>query len=234
MSKINMEVFIIGKPVLTWNKTPACTIKVRDKDDNPLHLLCIGGRAFWLSKQKYEYRQKLEITGKWHRKRKNVFALSHIGGEPVQMNHVDYALYTDGACCPSNDGVGGYGAVLVSKNIDTPIISEVWGTIRRTNSIRAEMYAVINGLRALNDGSNAIVYTDLKYIVDVINNNSQVQTNLDLWAYMKATIERKSLTLDFRWVKGHTGDPMNETAHALATRASRMQVDEWFETEHDV
>ena len=42
--------------------------------------------------------------------------------------------------------------------------------------------------------------------------------NVDLWQQLDALLVSSGHTIDWRWVRGHTGDPGNERADALANK----------------
>ena len=148
-------------------------------------------------------------------------------------------LYTDGACS-GNPGPGGYGAVLQFGESR----KEISGGFAVTTNNRMELLAVIEGLEALKRPCAVAVYSDSRYIVDAVNkgwaerwrangwrrNKREMAVNPDLWARLLGLLERHAV--EFRWVKGHAGNPGNERADALAVAASRgdgLAVDEGYE-----
>ena len=90
-----------------------------------------------------------------------------------------------------------------------------------------ELTAVIEALGALNRPSAVELFTDSQYvrrgITEWIHNwkrrgwvtaDRQPVKNVDLWQALDAA--RQPHSIDWRWVKGHAGDPGNERADALA------------------
>ena len=148
-------------------------------------------------------------------------------------------LYTDGACS-GNPGPGGYGAVLqFGENR-----KEISGGFAMTTNNRMELLAVIEGLEVLKRPSAVTVYSDSRYIVDAVNkgwaerwrangwrrNKRERAINPDLWGRLLGLLEKHNV--EFRWVKGHAGNPGNERADELAVAASRgdgLPVDEGYE-----
>lgn len=132
-------------------------------------------------------------------------------------------IYTDGACS-GNPGKGGWGAVLVYKQIE----KELCGGNADTTNNRMELTAVIEALKALNEPCNVKLTTDSKYVCDSINkgwvyswkkNNwrkadKKPALNVDLWEELLPLLEKHSVT--FNWVKGHNGHPYNERCDKLA------------------
>jgi ribonuclease HI len=63
------------------------------------------------------------------------------------------------------------------------------------------------------------VWSDSQYALGVISGRTKAHTNLDLVAKCRATafeVGARGIRLDFRWVKGHDGDPGNHIADRLA------------------
>ena len=131
-------------------------------------------------------------------------------------------IYTDGAC-KGNPGAGGWGALLCYGERR----KELHGGEAQTTNNRMELTAAIRALEALKKPCNIILYTDSVYVKDGINTwitnwkkrnwrtsaNKPVK-NDDLWKALDAA--RSPHEIDWRWVKGHAGDPGNERADELA------------------
>lgn len=131
-------------------------------------------------------------------------------------------IYTDGACS-GNPGPGGWGALIIDGDNET----ELCGGEDPTTNNRMELQAAIEALRATTDGGPVIVFTDSQYVKNGINSwikgwkkngwknaAKKPVKNKDLWLDLDAAIENRSI--EWRWVKGHAGDPGNERADALA------------------
>ena len=142
-------------------------------------------------------------------------------------------IYTDGAA-KGNPGNGGYGAVLLYGKHRREL-SE--GFVRTTNN-RMELLAVIVALETLTRPVKATVYSDSKYVVDSVEKkwvfgwekkNFKDKKNVDLWK--RFLVIYKKHTVNFVWVKGHAGNPMNERCDQLAVTAAEggnLKVDEGF------
>ena len=133
-------------------------------------------------------------------------------------------IYTDGAC-RGNPGPGGWGALLISGKQQKTLHG---GETETTNN-RMELTAAIEALNALHGPSRIILHTDSKYVMDGINDwmpnwkkrgwktaAKKPVKNKDLWQALDAAVGRHEI--DWRWVKGHTGNPGNEMADELANR----------------
>lgn len=133
-------------------------------------------------------------------------------------------IYTDGAC-RGNPGPGGWGAWLRWGTHE----KELWGGEPLTTNNRMELTAVIEALSAIKRDSRVELYTDSQYvrqgITEWIHNwkrrgwitaDKKPVKNVDLWQRLDTLAAAHDV--DWRWVKGHSGDPGNERADALANR----------------
>ena len=135
---------------------------------------------------------------------------------------IQYVVYTDGAC-RGNPGPGGWGAIVIKQG--TP--REFSGFEPKSTNNRMELTAAIRGLQQIPNGSNVIVYTDSMYvkrgITEWINSwrsqgklheDSTTLKNPDLWLQLSEQTRLK--TVEWRYVKGHSGNVHNERADYLA------------------
>ena len=131
-------------------------------------------------------------------------------------------VFTDGAC-RGNPGPGGWGALLIAGRHRRTL----HGGEPDTTNNRMELTAAIKALNALQGPRKVILHTDSKYVMDGINEwlpnwkNRGWKTaakkpvkNKDLWQELDTAVGRHEI--DWRWVKGHDGNPGNETADELA------------------
>ena len=135
-------------------------------------------------------------------------------------------IATDGAC-KGNPGPGGWGALLRSGGHE----KELWGGEALTTNNRMELTAAIEALRALKRPSAVTLSTDSAYVKDGITKwvagwarngwrtaaKAPVK-NVELWQALLAAAAPH--TIEWRWVKGHAGDPDNERADMLANRGA--------------
>lgn len=140
------------------------------------------------------------------------------------MNTVE--IYTDGAC-KGNPGPGGWGVLLKSGSVE----KELFGGERETTNNRMEMLAVIMALESLKRPCHVILHADSQYVLKGMTEwlagwkargwktaAKQPVKNVDLWQRLDALVAGAGHRIDWRWVKGHDGDPGNERADALANR----------------
>ena len=77
-------------------------------------------------------------------------------------------IYTDGACSP-NPGIGGWGAVLISKEHN--LRTELSGSEVDSTNNRMEMTAAIKALEALKKSCVVKLYTDSSYLKNAFEKN---------------------------------------------------------------
>ncbi len=139
----------------------------------------------------------------------------------------EVTIYTDGGADP-NPGPGGWGAVLV-HGMSTKDIS---GAEPATTNNRMELTAAIMSLRMLGPRCRVRVVTDSQYLRRGITEwvagwerqgwrkrNGAPVENVDLWQALLKEVGRHEV--EWAWVRGHRGNPLNERADALASAALR-------------
>jgi len=132
-------------------------------------------------------------------------------------------IHTDGACS-GNPGPGGWGAILEWNGHR----KEICGGEANTTNNRMEMMAAIQALEAMKANHHDIILiTDSSYLRDGIMKwihgwkkrgwktaDKKPVKNVDLW--QRLDLLAQSHKIEWRWVRGHTGDPGNERADELA------------------
>jgi ribonuclease HI len=139
--------------------------------------------------------------------------------------------HTDGACL-GNPGPGGWAALLRYGARER----ELAGGEAHTTNNRMELMAAIMALETLSEGCSVVLTTDSQYVRQGITQwlpnwvRRQWRTaggdpvkNRDLWERLHNACARHRV--DWRWVKGHSGDPDNERVDALA-RAEAIRFKE--------
>ena len=133
--------------------------------------------------------------------------------------------WTDGGCKP-NPGPGGWGAILRYGAAE----KELSGAERQTTNNRMELTAACAVLEALRRPSTVVLHTDSEYVRNGITRwhtgwvrrnwrtaAGDPVANMDLWRRLLDAA--KPHQIEWKWVRGHAGNVMNERADALATRA---------------
>jgi ribonuclease HI len=139
-------------------------------------------------------------------------------------------IYTDGACS-GNPGPGGWAwAVAPSGEINDS------GAEARSTNQRMEIMAAYQAVIHFEDDPRIIrIVADSTYVVKCFNDgwwrgwhkrgwkNSQRQpvANRDLWEpFIELVINRGRV--EFEWVKGHSGNRMNDYVDALAVAHTQI------------
>ena len=138
-------------------------------------------------------------------------------------------LYTDGACS-GNPGPGGWGSVLMFRGHRR----EMSGGEDQTTNNRMELMAVIMALEALKRPCKIKIHTDSTYVMKGMTEwlenwkrrnwrtaDKKPVKNVDLWQRLEQAMGRHEV--EWRWVRGHSGDTENERADELARGAIPRQ-----------
>ena len=131
-------------------------------------------------------------------------------------------VHTDGACL-GNPGPCGWAALLRYGKHEREVVG---GEAATTNN-RMELMAAIAGLEGLSEACDVVLVTDSQYVRQGITEwmpnwvrrgwktaGGDPVKNRDLWERLHAATGRHRI--DWKWVKGHSGDPDNERVDALA------------------
>ena len=149
------------------------------------------------------------------------------------MPEMHLTIHTAGA---GNPGPGGFAAIIESPKHGKLVIS---GGDPKTTNNRMELSAIIEALKAINatassKNASITIRSDSKYVIEAFNQNwiakwqrngwSTAQNkpviNPDLWKELLDEIQGHHLT--WTWVKGHSGDPMNERCNRLAVQQAEI------------
>ncbi len=145
-------------------------------------------------------------------------------------------LFTDGAC-KGNQGVGGWGALIESSYFT----KELKGYEQLTTNNRMELIAVIEGVKSIEKNANIVITTDSMYVKNGISqwidnwrkndwktSAKKPVKNKELWLELDKLVQNYSI--EWKWVKGHSGHPGNERADQLANAA----ILEFYSLEHSL
>ncbi len=141
-------------------------------------------------------------------------------------------IYTDGACS-GNPGPGGWGTLIEFSDGQ---VHELGGRDKATTNNRMEMQAAIAALEFLQEGDVAsgsvILHTDSEYLKNGITkwikgwkrkgwktSAGKPVLNQDLWQQLDLltdALSSQKLSIDWRYVRGHAGNPGNERCDAIA------------------
>ncbi len=141
------------------------------------------------------------------------------------MSDQTVVIYTDGGC-RGNPGPGGWGAILQFGDHE----KEMYGFEAETTNNRMELTAAIKALEVLNRSCHVELTTDSQYVRQGITEwleawkargwktaSKKPVKNKDLWQQLDEAVQRHSI--NWHWIKGHSGHEGNERADQLANRA---------------
>lgn len=138
-------------------------------------------------------------------------------------------IHTDGSCL-GNPGPGGWAAVLQYGEH----VRELSGGYKLTTNNRMEILGVVFALQSLIEPCQVTLFTDSQYVAKAIKDKwlanwkrngwltaaKKPVKNKDLWLLLSEQLTNHQV--DFRWLKGHAGHPLNERCDELA-RAEAMK-----------
>lgn len=153
------------------------------------------------------------------------------------------AIYADESCIGNGrdgDNPGGAGGLIewLRPNTSEPTRADYWISEPATTNNRMALRSVIEAFRAISKRGNSyrVVFTsDSKYIVDGMKEwipswkargwkrKGGPILNLELWKQADESVSGHEV--QWRWVRGHNGQPQNEYANFLATRAAAGQTE---------
>ncbi|MEB1611890.1 ribonuclease HI [Xanthomonas campestris pv. campestris] len=138
-------------------------------------------------------------------------------------------VHTDGSCL-GNPGPGGWAALLRYNGREKELSG---GEATSTNN-RMELMAAIMALETLTEPCQIVLHTDSQYVRQGITEwmsgwvrrgwktaGGDPVKNRELWERLHAATQRHNI--DWRWVKGHNGDPDNERVDVLARNQAIAQ-----------
>jgi ribonuclease HI len=134
-------------------------------------------------------------------------------------------ITTDGAC-KGNPGPGGWAAIL-HWNGQEKLLT---GAEPLTTNNRMEMTAALKALEALRTASAVTLCTDSRYLLDGMTKwlpgwkrngwrtaAKDPVKNADIWQALE--LAALPHTIQWEWVRGHSGHLLNERADSLANEA---------------
>ena len=135
-------------------------------------------------------------------------------------------IYTDGSCI-GNPGSGGWAAIILNGD-NKDIIS---GRKKNTTNNQMELMAAIKALVFFSKKQKIRIYTDSNYVKEGITNwikiweknnwktaNKKKVKNVELWKKLNTLSNLHDI--EWKWVKAHSGDPMNNMVDKLARKAA--------------
>lgn len=136
--------------------------------------------------------------------------------ESGQEKEVDfYSIYADGSSCGRLVGPGGWGFVIAG---DKYLVGAGYGGENPATNNQMELRAAIEGMRAAKrlglPGPFELV-SDSQYVLGVVGGKYVASKNKEL-VEVALALAQELRVKRFRWVRGHSGDLLNERCDQLA------------------
>lgn len=133
--------------------------------------------------------------------------------QEVNEKEYDYIVYSDGSANNLTNRMGGW-AYIVLKNGEK-VFEESGGDNDTTNN-RMELTAILLACYNLETDKKICVYTDSQYAIGVLSQRQYATANKDLVNKFIDVQRCMRWTVDFKWIKGHSGNKWNEYVDKLA------------------
>lgn len=153
-------------------------------------------------------------------------ALHFLSANPRVVAGDTFVINSDGAC-KGNPGPSSWG-VTVERNGEL-VLAESGFLGMQTNQV-AELMAALEGLRRVPPGAKVVLFSDSQYTLNGLSSwrkgwqrngwrtaDNKPVKNKEIWVALAAEADKRQV--ETRWVRGHSGDPMNELCDQLANEA---------------
>jgi ribonuclease HI len=150
----------------------------------------------------------------------------------------DYGIYTDASCLPFKQYACGFGVVTINNGV---ITEESGGIDGCYNNHRAEVLAVMAGLKPLPEKAKVIIFVDCSYAVNMLNDAIKnkdgfvYKKNFDVFTWLQRHIENLHLDLCVKQVKGHGPKAPEHTklagklAKEAAEKFAATKLEQWLD-----
>lgn len=127
-------------------------------------------------------------------------------------------IYADGSCLKngSQEAQAGAGVVLMTE--DGRRIKLKASYLGALTNQKAEILACAVGLESLKKPCEVMIFSDSKYVVETMLGTNRMKSNREFWERLiKACLTHK---IEWNWMRGHSGNPFQETADRLSRAAA--------------
>lgn len=130
----------------------------------------------------------------------------------------DFVLYTDGAYSMKNNE-GAFAYIILDENGN--IVKKSAHKIQNETNNRAELKAIIAGLYNipnLSEKADVLVISDSQYALCTLLGTWSRKANQDLFEVYERIQQDRELEIEWKWVKGHSGDLYNEMCDEMCNK----------------
>lgn len=127
-----------------------------------------------------------------------------------------FQLYTDGGYSMSGD-FGAFAYVILQDGV---LLHKYAEKIEHETNNRAEIKAILYGVKALPNNSEVEVFSDSQYALGVLSGRYRAKKNPDLVNKYKKMVATKHMKVSYNWVRGHNGNAWNEVCDQLCNEAA--------------
>jgi ribonuclease HI len=127
-----------------------------------------------------------------------------------------FQLYTDGGYSMSAD-FGAFAYVILQDGV---LLHKYAEKIEHETNNRAEIKAILYGVKALPNNSEVEVFSDSQYALGVLSGKYKAKKNPDLVEEYKRMVVGKNIKASYTWVRGHNGNAWNEVCDQLCNEAA--------------
>lgn len=156
-------------------------------------------------------------------------------------------IYTDGSCirkptskddCEDNvtmnNGIGCGGWAYIVINRKPEYNSCTAGSAHNTTSARMELTAAYKAVESIKYSAIINLFSDSEYVVGGLKNlgrwdgngwktkNGEPVKNVDLWKKILSIMRERKIDVFSHWIKGHSGNAINEAADKIAQFHSQI------------
>lgn len=131
-----------------------------------------------------------------------------------------FQLYTDGGYSMSAD-FGAFAYVILQDGV---LLHRYAEKIEHETNNRAEIKAILYGVKALPNNSEVEVFSDSQYALGVLSGRYRAKKNPDLVEEYKRMVVGKGIKASYTWVRGHNGDKWNELCDQLCNEAAGIDL----------
>ena len=115
---------------------------------------------------------------------------------------------------------GDFGAFAYVILQDGVLLHKYAEKIEHETNNRAEIKAILYGVKALPNNSEVEVFSDSQYALGVLSGKYKAKKNPDLVEEYKMMVVGKNIKASYTWVRGHNGNAWNEVCDQLCNEAA--------------